>query len=138
MEGKVAVYDISNRGMVLIKNIPVDNNVEDLEISNGYLYVYHEKGFWFWKKNALTKFDIRNINTPVKTGNKSMECSDAEMMSDESHVYLGCENGQFRINKETPGLSVETVKGKKNYFRDSYVNDSIIYTVHSGRLFMSR
>jgi len=138
MNGKVAVYDVSNGGMVIIKNIAVDNNVEDLEISNGYLYVYHEKGFWFWKKTVLTKFDIRNINAPVKTGNKNMECSDAEMMTDSSNVYLGCENGQFRINKEIPGLSVETVKGKKNYFRDSYINDGIIYTVHSGRVFMSR
>lgn len=138
MEGKVSVYDISNGKMNLIKNISVENNVEDLEIAGNNLFVYHEKGFWFWKKNALTKFDISDLNNTVRIGNRNMECDDAEMMKDESHVYLGCANGQFRIDRNVSGLSVETVKGKKNYFRDSYVNDGIIYTVHSGRLFMSR
>ncbi len=138
MEGKVSVYDISNGKMNLIKNISVENNVEDLEIAGNNLFVYHEKGFWFWKKNALTKFDISDLNNTVRIGNRNIECDDAEMMKDESHVYLGCANGQFRIDRNVSGLSVETVKGKKNYFRDSYVNDGIIYTVHSGRLFMSR
>ncbi|HSW59907.1 MAG TPA: thrombospondin type 3 repeat-containing protein, partial [bacterium] len=138
MEGKVSVYDISNGKINLIKNISVENNVEDLEIAGNNLFVYHEKGFWFWKKNALTKFDISDLNNTVRIGNRNMECDDAEMMKDESHVYLGCANGQFRIDRNVSGLSVETVNGKKNYFRDSYVNDGIIYTVHSGRLFMSR
>ena len=74
----------------------------------------------------------------MKEGRFEIECNDSEMMYDENHVYLGCGNGQYRIDKSETGLNPEQVEGKKNYFRDTYVRKGIIYTVHSGKIFLSR
>ncbi|MCK5808014.1 hypothetical protein KAH37_03400 [bacterium] len=55
------------------------------------------------------------------------------MESSEGRVYLGCANGQFRI--EDSGLI--TVSGKKNYLREGYVRNNILYQVFSGALHKS-
>ena len=48
------------------------------------------------------------------------------------------EQWQAEIVEDGDSFSLETVSGKKNYFRDSYFYKGIGYTVHSGSIYLSR
>ncbi|MBP5407094.1 hypothetical protein J6Z19_08090, partial [bacterium] len=59
---------------------------------------------------------------------------DPEMQKSQDNVYLGCKNGVFKI--EENGL--QSVSGSKNYLREGYVFDGILYQVFSGTLHESK
>ena len=52
------------------------------------------------------------------------------MQKSQDNVYLGCKNGVFKI--EENGL--KSVNRSKNYLREGYVLDGILYQVFSGTL----
>jgi hypothetical protein len=98
------------------------------------LYIYEETTSWFTTKGYTGIYDISDINSPVRTGYFKKRCKDAEMQKSDETVYLGCKNGQYRV--EETGL-VE-VSGEKNYVREGYVYDGILYQVSSGALHKSK
>ena len=138
-DGKVKIYDIrTNSTPRLIKKVSLSYNVKDLEVKGNSLFVYHEAGWWFWKKNEVQKIDITDVYNPVKLNKISFECTDVEFTKDRGTVYMGCKNGQKEIVEDGDSFSLKTVGGKKNYFRDSYFYNGVGYTVHSGSIYLSR
>ncbi len=137
--GKVKIYAVNeDSAPELIKKISLSYQVKDIEINGISLFVYHEAGFWFWKKNEVQKIDISDVYNPVKLNKISFECVDVEFTVDRGIVYMGCKNGQREIVENGSSFSLKTVSGKKNYFRDSYFYNGIGYAVHSGSIHLSR
>lgn len=137
--GKVKIYAVNeDSAPELIKKISLSYQVKDIEINGISLFVYHEAGFWFWKKNEVQKIDISDVYNPVKLNKISFECVDVEFTVDRGTVYMGCKNGQREIVENGSSFSLKTVSGKKNYFRDSYFYNGTGYTVHSGSIHLSR
>ena len=138
-DGKVKIYDIrTNSTPRLIKKVSLSYNVKDLEVRGNSLFVYHEAGWWFWKKNEIQKIDITDVYNPVKLNKISFECTDVEFTKDRGTIYMGCKNGQKEIVEDGDSFSLKTVGGKKNYFRDSYFYNGVGYTVHSGSIYLSK
>jgi len=135
--GKVNIYDITDPFNPVKKyKVPLSMNVVDLEVWNEYLFVFHDK--WF-SSSKFAMFKFLDDAAPVKTDEIKLSCSDPEFVSDSQNIYLGCRNGQKKIEfNENEKLVVKSIGGSKNYFRDTYLRNSIIYTVHSGRIFLSR
>ena len=86
----------------------------------------------------MTQINISNIESPVEVASQKVNCSDVEMMQDESHIYLGCRRQSYRIDRGSQTLSLEEIDGSKNFFRDTFVRHGRVYTVHSGMLFVSK
>jgi hypothetical protein len=67
-------------------------------------------------------------------------CTDAEMQKSGPStgsgqaIYLGCKNGQYRI--EETGL--KGITGEKNFVREGYVHNKVLYQVYSGALHKSK
>jgi len=135
--GKVNIYDITDPFNPVKKHaVSLSMNVVDLEVWNEYLFVFHDK--WF-SSSKLAMFKFSDDGTIVKTDEIKLSCSDPEFMSDSQNVYLGCKNGQKKIEfNESEKLVIKSIGGSKNYFRDTYLRNGIIYTVHSGRIFLSK
>ncbi len=135
--GKVNIYDITDPfNPVKKQTVSLSMNVVDLEVWNEYLFVFHDK--WF-SSSKLAMFRFSDEGTIVKTDEVKLSCSDPEFMSDSQNVYLGCKNGQKKIEfNESEKLVIKSIGGSKNYFRDTYLRNGIIYTVHSGRIFLSK
>jgi hypothetical protein len=108
--------------------------VVDLEVAGNRLYLYRETTSWFTTKGYSEIYDISNLNSPVKLNSFKRRCKDAEMHKSRNTIHLGCKNGQYLI--EDDGL-VE-VAGEKNYVREGYVFDNVLYQVFSGALHKSK
>ena len=134
---RIVVYDITDPfNPVKEGKISLSSNVEDFEVHGEYIYAFHDK--WF-SRSKLALFRIDEQGAVEKKDEINLSCSDPEFISDTYNVYLGCKNGQKKIElNESEKLEVTVIEGSKNYFRDTYLKDSIIYTVHSGRIFLSR
>ena len=134
---RIVVYDITDSfNPVKEGKISLSSNVEDLEVHGEYIYAFHDK--WF-SRSKLALFKIDKQGAVEKKDEINLSCNDPEFISDTYNVYLGCKNGQKKIElNENEKLEVTVIEGSKNYFRDTYLKDSIIYTVHSGRIFLSR
>ena len=116
-----------------VKTISLNGGAEDLETAGNRLFVYENLNGLLTRKGKVSVFDISNITTPQKIKEFSRYCNDPEMQKSGETVYLGCKNGTFRI--EENGL--KTVSGEKNYLREGYVYDGILYQVFSGTLHKS-
>jgi hypothetical protein len=141
-KGRVRVFDLSDPlNPYLIKTIPTSGNVIDLEVAGNKLYIYEETVSWLFMVNGYTVvYDISDLNTPVMEKNFKKRCVDAEMQkagpsTDSGQaIYLGCKNGQHRIDES----GLVNVQGEKNFVREGYVYDGILYQVFSGTLHKSR
>jgi hypothetical protein len=134
-KGRVRVFDLSDPlNPYLIKTIPTSGNVIDLEIAGNKLYIYEQTVSWFFMVNGYTVvYDISDLNTPVMEKSFKKRCVDAEMQSSGDMIYLGCKNGQHRIDES----GLVNVQGEKNFVREGYVYDGILYQVFSGTLHKS-
>lgn len=134
---RIVIYDITDPfNPVKEKKVSLSSNIEDLEVHNNYIYAFHDK--WF-SRSKLALFKIDEQGTVEKKDEVNLSCSDPEFISDTYNVYLGCKNGHRKVElNETEKLEIEGIGGSKNYFRDTYLKDGIIYTVHSGKIFLSR
>ncbi|HQB10488.1 MAG TPA: hypothetical protein PLW37_11525, partial [bacterium] len=98
-----------------------------VEVVGEKLYIYEETTSWFTTKGFTGIYDITDLNSPVRTKYFEKRCTDAEMQKSGEAVYLGCKNGQHRI--EETGLV--SVSGEKNYVREGYVFEGNLYQVFS-------
>jgi hypothetical protein len=133
---RVRVFDLSDSlNPYLIKTIPTSGNVIDLEVVGDKLYIYEETVSWLFMVNGYTVvYDISDLNAPVMEKSFKKRCVDAEMQSSGDMIYLGCKNGQHRI--EESGLV--NVQGEKNFVREGYVYDRNLYQVFGGALHKSK
>ncbi|HPA56824.1 MAG TPA: hypothetical protein PLT70_05285 [bacterium] len=140
---RVRIFDLTDpQNPTLIKTISTSGKVIDLEVVGEKLYIYEETTSWFTTKGFTGIYDISNLNSPVRTKYFEKRCTDAEMQKSgnnskdslDEKVYLGCKNGQHRI--EETGLV--SVSGEKNYVREGYVFEGNLYQVFSGALHMSK
>jgi hypothetical protein len=134
-KGRVRVFDLSDPlNPYLIKTIPTSGNVIDLEVVGNKLYIYEETVSWLFIVNGYTVvYDISDLNTPVMEKSFKKRCVDAEMQSSGDMIYLGCKNGQHRIDES----GLVKVQGEKNFVREGYVYDGTLYQVFSGTLHKS-
>ena len=139
---QVSIWSITGEIPTLEREISTSYKVQDLEVSDGVLYVYEEEYYWYWfwlRKH--TKFEVIELGVEagdeVVTYTDDVDCGDSEMMQDLDAVYLGCTNGQHRINKED-GTALSEVGGEKNYFRDSYSYRDDVYQTFSGAVHLSK
>jgi hypothetical protein len=134
-KNKVRVFDLTDpTDPQLIKTISTSGKIKDIEVIGKTLYIYEETTSWFTTKGYTGIYDISDLDSPVRTGYFKRRCKDAEMQRSGETIYLGCKNGQYRV--EETGL-VE-VSGEKNYVREGYVYDGILYQVFSGALHKSK
>ncbi|HSW59625.1 MAG TPA: thrombospondin type 3 repeat-containing protein [bacterium] len=138
---KVRVFDLTDpQNPVLIKTISTSGKVIDLEVIGEQLYIYEETTSWLTTKGFTGIYDISDITSPVRTKYFEKRCTDAEMQKSGPStgsgqvVYLGCKNGQYRI--EETGLS--TISGEKNFVREGYTHNKVLYQVFSGALHKSK
>ena len=128
---RVRIFDLNDpRSPKLLKTISFSNTVEDLEIAENKLFVYENLNGLLTRKGKVSVFDVSDIATPQKIKEFSQYCNDPEMQKSGNSVYLGCKNGSFKV--EETGL--QKVNGSKNYLREGYVFDGILYQVFSGTL----
>ncbi len=133
---KVTIWDISTlENPKKVKTISVDYPVKDIEIGGNYLYIYHDKLF---KTGKLALYDISDILNPVKKDEEKKECNDAELTVSGGEVYMGCKNGQYKAVNSNGSLSLKKMSGEKNYMREAYYYNGIIYQVFSGKLHESK
>ena len=116
-----------------VKTISLNGVAEDLETAGNRLFVYENLNGLLTRKGKVSVFDVSNTASPQKLIEFSRYCNDPEMQKSGETVYLGCKNGTFRI--EENGL--KSVSGEKNYLREGYVYDGILYQVFSGTLHKS-
>ena len=128
---RVRIFDLNDpRSPELLKTISLTKTVEDLEIAENKLFVYENMNGLLTRKGKVSVFDVSDIATPQKIKEFSQYCNDPEMQKSGNSVYLGCKNGSFKV--EETGL--QKVNGSKNYLREGYVFDGILYQVFSGTL----
>ncbi len=133
---KVTIWDISTlENPKKVKTISVDYPVKDIEIGGNYLYIYHDKLF---KTGKLALYDISDILNPVKKDEEKKECNDAELTVSGGEVYMGCKNGQYKAVNSNGSLSLKKMSGEKNYMREAYYYNGVIYQVFSGKLHESK
>ena len=131
---RVRIFDLNDPlSPELLKTISFSNTVEDLEIAENKLFVYENLNGLLTRKGKVSVFDVSDIATPQKIKEFSQYCNDPEMQKSGNSVYLGCKNGSFKV--EETGL--QKVNGSKNYLREGYVFDGILYQVFSGTLHLS-
>ena len=132
---KVSIFDLSNPlEPELLKTISLTNSVEDLEFAENKLFVYENLNGLLTRKGKIIVFNISDITNPQKVNEFNQYCNDPEMQKSGNSVYLGCKNGVFKI--EENGL--KSISGSKNYLREGYVFDGILYQVFSGTLHESK
>ncbi len=132
---KVRVFDLTDpQNPTLVKTITTAGKVIDLEVIGERLYIYEETTSWLTTKGFTGIYDISNLNSPVKTKYFEKRCTDAEMQRSGETIYLGCKNGQYRI--EETGL--KGITGEKNFVREGYVHNKVLYQVYSGALHKSK
>ncbi len=111
-----------------------------MEVVGEKLYIYEETTSWFTTKGFTGIYDISNLDSPVRTKYFEKRCTDAEMQSSGPStgsgqvVYLGCKNGQHKITD----TGLVSVIGEKNFVREGFVHDRILYQVFSGALHKSK
>ena len=131
---RVRIFDLNDPlSPEPVKTISLTNSVEDLEVTENRLFVYENLNKLLTRKGKVSVFDISNITTPQKIKEFSQYCNDPEMQKSGNRVYLGCKNGSFKITDS----SLQKVNGEKNYLREGYVFDGILYQVFSGTLHKS-
>ena len=131
---RVRIFDLSDPlSPELLKTISLTKTVEDLEIAENKLFVYENLNGLLTRKGKVSVFDVSDIVNPQKIKEFSQYCNDSEMQKSGNSVYLGCKNGSFKV--EETGL--QKVNGSKNYLREGYVFDGILYQVFSGTLHLS-
>ena len=131
---RVRIFDLSDPiEPELLKTISLSNTVEDLEIAGNQLFVYENLNGLLTRKGKVSVFDISDLENTQKVSDFSQYCNDPEMQKSGNSVYLGCKNGSFKV--EETGL--QKVNGSKNYLREGYVFDGILYQVFSGTLHLS-
>ena len=133
--GKVRVYNLDDPFIPQLEYvIETGGKVIDLEILGNILYIYKEMTSWFTTKGYSEIYDISNIDSPEKLHSFKRRCKDAEMQRSGNTIHLGCKNGQYIIEED----SLVEVSGEKNYVREGYVFDNILYQVFSGKLHKSK
>ncbi len=133
---KVTIWDISTlENPKKVKTISVDYPVKDIETGGNYLYIYHDKLF---KTGKLALYDISDILNPVKKDEEKKECNDPELTVSGGEVYMGCKNGQYKAVNSNGSLSLKKMSGEKNYMREAYYYNGVIYQVFSGKLHESK
>ncbi len=131
---RVRVFDLSNpQSPELLKTISLTNNAEDLEITENQLFVYENLNGLLTRKGKVSVFDISNIENPQKLNDFNQYCNDPEMQKTGNSIYLGCKNGTFKVTES----GLQSINGTKNYLRDAYVFDGIMYQVFGGTLHKS-
>jgi hypothetical protein len=105
-----------------------------MEVVGDTLYIYEEKTSWFTTKGFTGIYDITDLNSPVRTKYFEKRCRDAEMQRSGESIYLGCKNGQYKVTD----IGFAGVSGEKNFVREGYVYENILYQVFSGELHLSR
>ncbi|MBP5407359.1 hypothetical protein J6Z19_09515, partial [bacterium] len=132
---RVRIFDLSDPiEPELLKTISLSNTVEDLEIAGNQLFVYENLNSLLTRKGKVSVFDISDLENTQKVSEFSQYCNDPEMQKSRDSVYLGCKNGVFKI--EENGL--KSISGSKNYLREGYAFDGILYQVFSGTLHESK
>ncbi len=133
---KVTIWDISTlENPKKVKTISVDYPVKDIETGGNYIYIYHDKLF---KTGKLALYDISDILNPVKKDEEKKECNDPELTVSGGEVYMGCKNGQYKAVNSNGSLSLKKMSGEKNYMREAYYYNGVIYQVFSGKLHESK
>ena len=131
---RIRIFDLSNHiAPKLLKTVTLSGKAEDLEVSENRLFVYENLNGLLTRKGKVSVFDISDITNPNKIKENSQYCNDPEMQKSGNNVYLGCKNGSFKVTEN----SLQKVNGEKNYFREGYVFDGILYQVFSGTLHKS-
>ena len=131
---RVRIFDLSNPiAPELLKTISLTKSAEDLEIVEKRLFVYENMNGLLTRKGKVSVFDVSDIENPQKLNDFSQYCNDPEMQKSGNNLYLGCKNGIFKV--EESGL--KSIGGSKNYLREGYVYDGILYQVFSGTLHKS-
>ena len=131
---RVRIFDLNDPlSPELVKTISLTNSVEDLEVTENRLFVYENLNKLLTRKGKVSVFDISNITNPQKIKEFSQYCNDPEMQKSGNRVYLGCKNGSFKLTDS----GLQEVNGEKNYLREGYVFDGILYQVFSGTLHKS-
>ena len=132
---RVRIFDLNDPlSPELLKTISLSNTVEDLEITSNKLFVYENLNGLLTRKGKVTVFDVSDTANPDKINEFSQYCNDPEMQKSRDSVYLGCKNGVFKIGEN----GLKSVSGSKNYLREGYAFDGILYQVFSGTLHESR
>ena len=131
---RVRIFDLSDPlSPELLKTISLTKTVEDLEIAENKLFVYENLNGLLTRKGKVSVFDISDIANPQKIKEFSQYCNDPEMQKSGNDVYLGCKNGSFKVMES----GLQKMNGSKNYLREGYVFDGILYQVFSGTLHKS-
>ena len=128
---RIRIFDLNDPiAPKLVKTISLSNTVEDLEVTDNKLFAYENLNGLLTRNGKISVFDVSDIDNPQKVKEFSQYCNDPEMQKSGNGVYLGCKNGSFKV--EETGL--QKVNGSKNYLREGYVFDGILYQVFSGTL----
>ena len=131
---RIRIFDLSNPiAPKLLKTVTLSGKAEDLEITENKLFVYENLNGLLTRNGKVSVFDISDITNPNKIKENSQYCNDPEMQKSGNNVYLGCKNGSFKVTEN----SLQKVNGEKNYMREGYVFDGILYQVFSGTLHKS-
>lgn len=131
---RVRIFDLANPlSPELLKTISLSNKAEDLEITENKLFVYENQNGLLTRKGKVSVFDIAEINNPQKLNDFNRYCNDPEMQKSGNSVYLGCKNGMFKVTES----GLQSINGSKNYLREGYAFDGILYQVFSGTLHKS-
>lgn len=131
---RVRIFDLSDPlAPKLLKTITLNGKAEDLEIVENKLFVYENLNGLLTRKGKVSVFDISNISSPHKNSEFNQYCNDPEMQKSGNSVYLGCKNGSFKVTES----GLQKINGSKNYLREGYVFDGILYQVFSGTLHKS-
>ncbi len=131
---RVRIFDLSDPlAPKLLKTITLNGKAEDLEIVENRLFVYENLNGLLTRKGKVSVFDVSNISSPHKNSEFSQYCNDPEMQKSKNSVYLGCKNGSFKVTDS----GLQKINGSKNYLREGYVFDGILYQVFSGTLHKS-
>ncbi|MBP5406134.1 hypothetical protein J6Z19_03170, partial [bacterium] len=132
---RVRIFDLNDPiAPKLLKTISLSSAAEDLEVAGNKLFVYENLNGLLTRKGKVSVFDISDLENTQKVSDFSQYCNDPEMQKSQDNVYLGCKNGVFKI--EENGL--KSVSGSKNYLREGYVFDGILYQVFGGTLHESK
>ncbi len=139
---RVRIFDLSDpKSPELIQTISLSGSAEDFEIADNILFVYENLNGLFIRKGKISVFDISDLENPQKVKDSSQYCNDPEMQKrfDDAQrpinsVYLGCKNGTFKVTE----TGLQKVNGSKNYLREGYVYDGILYQVFGGTLHKSK
>ncbi len=128
---KINIYSLTDQlNPQKIKTINTGKKVIDIEVKNGKILSYEEKTKWFKTRGYI---NLYNMETKTKEYETEQKCNDAELNRWNETFYIGCKNGQFKFDSD-----LKNINGEKNYVREGYVYNSILYQIFAGRLHMSK